>query len=123
MANVKKITKRENFEGIKAILVNMDIDNKEQYIDFINHELELLDKKALSRGTSKTSQEQEELMTMIVDNLKTIGRSVTITELQKESAEMAEYSNQKLSAMLKKLVDSGVVAKSVDKKKSYFRTI
>ena len=123
MANVKKITKRENFEGIKAILINMDIDNKEQYIDFINHELELLDKKALSRGTSKTSQEQEELMTMIVDNLKTIGRSVTITELQKESAEMAEYSNQKLSAMLKKLVDSGVVAKSVDKKKSYFRAI
>ena len=120
MANVKKVTKRENFMEIRAILEMMDLDKKEQYMEFIDHEIELLDKKATSRGTSKTSQEQEELMAKIVDILTEIGRSVTITELQKENPEMAEYSNQKLSAMLKKLVDSNKVTKMVDKKKSYF---
>ena len=60
-------------------------------------------------------------MEKIVSALNEIGRSVTISELQKENAEMAEYSNQKLSAMLKKLVDNGKVTKVVDKKKSYFK--
>ena len=61
-------------------------------------------------------------MEKIVNALNEIGRSVTISELQKENAEMAEYSNQKLSAMLKKLVDNKQVTKMVDKKKSYFTT-
>jgi len=33
---------------------------------------------------------------------------------------MANYSNQKLSALLKQLVESNQVVKTVDKKKSYF---
>ena len=33
---------------------------------------------------------------------------------------MSVFSNQKLSALLKKLVDAGRVIKTVDKKKSYF---
>ena len=32
---------------------------------------------------------------------------------------MAEYSNQKISAMLKKMLDNNTVVKVVDKKKSY----
>ena len=36
---------------------------------------------------------------------------------------MAEYSNQKLSALMKKLVESGRVAKTTDKKKSYFSIV
>ena len=38
----------------------------------------------------------------------------------KADERMAEYSNQKLSALLKKLVEAGKVTKVVDKKKSYF---
>ena len=60
-------------------------------------------------------------METIKAELTRIDRSVTITELQKESETLAEYSNQKLSAMLKKLVDNGEVTKIVDKKKSFFK--
>ena len=52
--------------------------------------------------------------------LGVIGKFVTITELQEQNEEMANYSNQKLSALLKQLVDSNVVARQVDKKKAYF---
>ena len=112
MANKK--TKREFFGEIKEI-----VKGNAELVAFIDHELELLDKKTSAKST-KVNTEQVELMEKIVNALNEIGRSVTISELQKENAEMAEYSNQKLSAMLKKLVDNKQVTKMVDKKKSYF---
>ena len=112
MANKK--TKREFFGEIREI-----VKENTELVEFIDHELELLDKKTSAKST-KVNTEQVELMKKIVDALNEIGRSVTISELQKENAEMAEYSNQKLSAMLKKLVDNKQVTKMVDKKKSYF---
>ena len=112
MANKK--TKREFFGEIREI-----VKENTELVEFIDHELELLDKKTSAKST-KVNTEQVELMKKIVDALNEIGRSVTISELQKENAEMAEYSNQKLSAMLKKLVDNKQVTKMIDKKKSYF---
>ena len=112
MANKK--TKREFFGEIREI-----VKENTELVAFIDHELELLNKKTSAKST-KVNTEQVELMGKIVDALNKIGRSVTISELQKENAEMAEYSNQKLSAMLKKLVDNKQVTKMIDKKKSYF---
>ena len=112
MANKK--TKREFFGEIKEI-----VKGNAELVAFIDHELELLDKKTSAKST-KVNTEHVELMEKIVNALNEIGRSVTISELQKENAEMAEYSNQKLSAMLKKLVDNKQVTKMIDKKKSYF---
>lgn len=112
MANKK--TKREFFGEIREI-----VKENTELVEFIDHELELLDKKTNAKST-KVNTEQVELMGKIVNALNKIGRSVTISELQKENAEMAEYSNQKLSAMLKKLVDNKQVTKMIDKKKSYF---
>lgn len=112
MANKK--TKKDLFLEVREVVAG-----NEELVAFIDHELELLNKKASTKST-KVNEEQVALMEKIVNALNEIGRSVTISELQKENAEMAEYSNQKLSAMLKKLVDSKQVTKMVDKKKSYF---
>ena len=111
-----KKTKRDLFLEVREVVAG-----NEELVAFIDHELELLDKKASTKST-KVNDEQVALMEKIVNALNEIGRSVTISELQKENAEMAEYSNQKLSAMLKKLVDNKQVTKIVDKKKSYFTT-
>lgn len=115
MANKK--TKRDLFLEVREVVAE-----NEELVAFIDHELELLDKKASTKST-KVNEEQVALMEKIVNALNEIGRGVTISELQKENAEMAEYSNQKLSAMLKKLVDNKQVTKIVDKKKSYFTTV
>ena len=112
MANKK--TKKDLFLEVREVVAG-----NEELVAFIDHELELLNKKASTKST-KVNDEQVALMEKIVNALNEIGRSVTISELQKENAEMAEYSNQKLSAMLKKLVDNKQVTKMVDKKKSYF---
>lgn len=113
MANKK--TKREFFGELRAIVA----DNAE-LVAFIDHEVELLNKKAGNKST-KVNEEHTALMETIKNELARIDRAVTITELQKESETLADYSNQKLSAMLKKLVDNGEITKVVDKKKSFFK--
>lgn len=89
-------------------------------INFVNHEIELLDRKHSKTSQTKTQKENELIKESIVKALTEIDRPVTITELQNKSAEMEVYSNQKLSALLKQLVQSGIVTKTIDKKKSYF---
>ena len=115
---VKKVTKRDNFN---ALLEIGEVKANQGLVDFINHELELLDKKSASRATATTANQKanEEIKKVIVSELTRLGKH-TITELQKESEELAQYSNQKLSALIKQLVDNGEVTKTTDKKKSYF---
>lgn len=118
MEKIKKVTKRDNFN---ALLKIEEVASNEQLVEFINHELELLDKKSASHSTAKTANQKanEEIKTKIVDALVQLGKS-TISELQTGSEEMAEYSNQKLSALLKQLVDSKQVVRTMEKKKAYF---
>jgi 6-pyruvoyl-tetrahydropterin synthase len=99
------------------------MDNKEGAIAFIDHEVELLNKKSAKSGETKTQKENAEILAKIKAALVEVGKPVTITELQSASAEMAQYSNQKLSALLKKLVDNGEVVKTTEKKKSYFSAV
>jgi hypothetical protein len=119
----KKMTKREYFTILKAMIEQSDMDNKEGAIAFIDHEVELLNKKSAKSGETKTQKENAEILVKIKAALVEVGKPVTITELQGASAEMAQYSNQKLSALLKKLVDNGEVVKTTEKKKSYFSAV
>lgn len=118
MENTKKITKRDNFNKLLTI---REVAEDTQLVEFINHELELLDRKSASHSTAKTANQKanEEIKTKIIDALVQLGKS-TISELQAGSEEMAEYSNQKLSALLKQLVDSKQVIRTMEKKKAYF---
>ena len=114
----KKMTKKEMFGFIaNAMKENDDV------VAFCNHEIELLEKKVSKSGQTKTQKENAILIESIFSALATVGRPVTITELQTEVVEMSNYSNQKLSALLKKLVDCGRVVKTTDKKKSYFSVV
>lgn len=116
----KKMTKKEYFAVLAEVVANSDMENKEGALAFIAHEVELLEKKSAKSGQTKTQKENAEILVKIKAKLAEVGKAVTITELQAASAEMAQYSNQKLSALLKKLVESGEVVKTTEKKKSYF---
>lgn len=116
----KKMTKKEYFAVLAKVVEDSNIENKEGALAFIAHEVELLEKKSAKSGATKTQKENAEILVKIKAALAEVGKAVTITELQAASAEMAQYSNQKLSALLKKLVDNEEVVKTVEKKKSYF---
>ena len=114
----KKMTKKEMFNLIaNAMKENDDV------VAFCKHEIELLEKKVSKSGQTKTQKENAILIERVFSALATVGRPVTIAELQTEVVEMSNYSNQKLSALLKKLVDCDRVVKTIDKKKSYFSIV
>ena len=116
----KKMTKKDYFNLVAEIVANADVENQDDIQAFISHEIELLEKKSSKSKPSKTQKENEGIMQEIVSVLATLDTPVTVTELMKADETMAAYSNQKLSALLKKLVDNGTVEKTVEKKKSYF---
>lgn len=114
------MTKKDYFNLVAEIVANADVENQEDIQAFIAHEIKLLEKKSSKSKPSKTQKENEGIMQEIVSVLATLDTPVTVTELMKADERMAVYSNQKLSALLKKLVDNGTVKKTVEKKKSYF---
>ena len=115
MAEIKKMTKKDFFKELRGMVAD-----RQDLVDFIDHELELLDRKSSKSAETKTQIENKSIMETILSELTRIARPITISELQNESEILKDYSNQKLSALLKKLVDSNQVVKTTDKKKSYF---
>ena len=129
MANKK--TKKEFYMEMVEIFQEL---GKGEYVDFCNHQIELLDKKSTgSKGLTKVQQENETIKDMILEELaKHQGENgITATELLKQSNVLSNYitvegkniTNQKLSAMLKKLVDEKIVSRMIDKKISYFKIV
>ena len=117
-----KMTKRDYFNAILAVLNNVsDTEDVTALTAFIHHEIELLENKRSTAKPTKTQTENLAVKETIVSVLKEIGKPVTITEMQKFSAELAEFSCQKLSALLKQLVENDkTVTKVTEKKKTYF---
>lgn len=115
MAETKRLTKKDYFTQLKEIVK----DNVE-LVAFIDNELDLLSRKNSKSTMSKTQVENENIKKVIVNTLTEIATPITITELQKANEDLAIYSNQKISALLKQLVDNEIVKKVVEKKVSRF---
>ena len=112
MAN--KITKKEMFTMIKA-----QVKDNAEMVAFIDHEIELLDKKASNKKATKTQEANIGIKATILAVLEGT-KPMTVTEMQGASAELGELSNQKVSALVRQLVEAGKVVKTIDKKVSRF---
>ena len=67
-----------------------------------------------------TQKENEVLVEELYEVIKGMDTPATITEIMKADEKFGAMSNQKVSALAKKLVDAKRVVKTSDKKKSYF---
>lgn len=111
----KKMTKKEMFA---QLLKNYNLTDAE--IAFINREIELLEKK--NGGIKKPTKQQEinnSLKEVILDHME-YGEKYTITDLMKQVPELAELSNQRVSAIVRGLKESGLVDRVEEKRKAYF---
>ena len=109
------MTKKEMFEMIATV----NADNTE-IVDFCNHEIELLTNRRSSKSLTKTQKENEVIMKNILVALADIGEPVTVTELLAHGIEGFELTNQKASALLRKLVENSKVIKTIEGKKALF---
>ena len=91
--------------------------------EFVAHELELLSKKN-SADKKPTAQQTANagIQSAIVEGME-VNRLYTVTEIIKEIPECADLTNQRVSALLRQLVDGGKVKRTEDKRKAYFSLI
>ena len=124
-----KITKKENFENLLKI---EEVKNNADLVEFINHEIDLLNKKSASRklGTTKASKQNEEIMQKIKEVLAKQDEAIMIKDLLKNTElsvytyedkdEVKTLTSQKISALIKKMLDNGEVKRTVEKGNAYF---
>lgn len=117
----KKITKRE---VVEMMLADEYIGSNEVFVKYLENELELLVKKAENKKATKNQLENESLMVVITDVMIGMEPS-TATEILNavkatDADKYATLTNQRVSALLKKLVENDTVEKSIEKKVSRF---
>lgn len=112
----KTKTQREMFNEIIGLA---EASDRPDIVDFAKGRIAVLDKKTASRGTTKNQIANEAIKETIIDTLRTIG-SGTVSAIMGANAELGGYSNQKITALVRQLVNADVVIKTVDKKSSIF---
>jgi hypothetical protein len=109
------MTKKEMFAHIATV----NADNAE-IVEFCNHQIDLLNAKTDRKTPTKTQRENEVIMENILTSLAEIGEPVTVTDLLAHGIEGFELTNQKTSALLRKLIADGKVTKTIEGKKAMF---
>lgn len=115
MAN--KMTKKEVINGILNGSIKVSDEVAQAYFQ---NELALLEKKAQNKKATKTQEANVGIKAEIKAVLASAEKAMTVTEIQSASASLGALSNQKVSALLKQLVEANVVTKVIDKKVSRF---
>jgi hypothetical protein len=118
MAKATK-TQREFFLDI----IDLATENgRQDIVDFASHKIDLLDSKASKKKLTKTQVENLDLKQNIYDVLVASDKAMTVSEILKGLK--ADVSSQKVSALLKQMIENeGRVDKIVEKKVSYFKAL
>ena len=120
----KKMTKKDYFN----ILLNIPaVGTNEQLVAFIEHELELLERKSESKSGEKkltaTQIENANLKNIILAFMEP-NTLYSISELQKKIPELADLSNQKIASLLRQMLPekgTGELVREEDKRKVYYK--
>lgn len=107
---IQKITKRDNFNELRSLIETSSLSNEDQdrLLTFIDHELELLDKRKAS-STKSGNKAQDELASKIADVL-TADEAQTIPQILAQIDDET-VTAAKCSYRLGKMVEAGMVAR------------
>ena len=123
MANTnttRKPTKRDNFT---ALLKLSEVKADPKLVEFITHEIDLLDRKnTVDKKPTKTQQENEVIKTSVLSAMEA-NRLYSISEMLKEFPVCKDMSNQKLSSLVRQMVLDKQVERVEDKRKAFFRKV
>ena len=125
MEKIKAPTRKEMFTAVSDFLAEHDADVA--LIDFVNHQIELLDNKKENKKQAKEQEENAAYSDAIYEQMA-FERKYSVAELMKErpadndwnANHETELSVQKLASLLKPLVDSGKVIKTTEKRRVFY---
>ena len=125
MTTTKKMTKKDYFSILRESYP-ADAPNYDEVIAFIDHEVELLDRKhSTNSGEKKLTANQQANAELKVDILSEMedGKLYTISDMLKELPCCSGLSNQKVSAIVRQMVapiGDGTITKIEEKRTSFF---
>lgn len=122
MSTEMKGTKAYNF---KALLNLAEVAAHPELVEFINHELALLAKKSTNRKPSKSQATSSALRDIVLDVLNAAESAMTIAEIQEKDNRLKVFngenvSNQRIAAIITRLINEGMVFKEVIKRRNYY---
>ena len=117
----KKITKKM---VVEMMLADEKIVANEVYVAYLKNELELLKKKSENKKATKNQEANVAIKADILEVMANMTPS-TATEIMNavksiDTEKYATLTNQRVSALLRQLIEDNKVVKSVDKKVSKF---
>lgn len=110
-----KMTQKDFYNEMVAIFKGMD---RNDLVEFCEGRIAVLDKKSANKKATATQEANVGIKAEILEVLTNEG--ATVTDIQAKSETLSALSNQKVSALLRQLVESGQVVKTIDKKKAFF---
>ena len=107
-----------------TVTITLD-DFKDEIIAYIDNEISLIEKKAekAKNQKSKTQKENEVFKAEILSVLENQCDPLNINDIIGMSEKFSGFSCQKMSALLKQLVDSGKVSRQIIEKKPCFSLV
>ncbi|MDO4966779.1 MAG: hypothetical protein Q4E51_08750 [Lachnospiraceae bacterium] len=79
-------------------------------------------KNSAERKPTATQTANEGFKVAILEGME-VGKQYTITDLMKSIGAIADLSNQRVSAIVRQMVESGDVAREEIKRKAYFKKV
>jgi DNA-binding transcriptional regulator GbsR (MarR family) len=123
MTNTKKMTKKDYFN---ALLNIPEVGTNAELVAFIDHELELLERKSEKKSDNKkptaTQIENEKLKNAILEYMKP-EVIYTIKEMLENIEECDGFSTPKMSSLLHSLAKEEKVERVEEKRKIYWKLV
>ena len=121
MTNIeKKLTKRQKF----AMLLDVPAVAEDEVLsDFVNHEIELLDKKNATKGDKKPTEKQKQNSAIGENIVEFMSPNTyyTASDLLKRVPNLPEdMSLPRITHIITALVNDKRIVRTVEKRKAYF---
>jgi hypothetical protein len=112
MATIK-ITKRDNF---KALLALSEVKANPTLTAFVEHELELLDRKNSKTGEKKVNEKMESAKATVMEYLATVDKATVRDVMGVLNCDTTQFATSVLTALVK----AGSAKREVIKGKSHY---
>lgn len=117
-----KMTKKMWFEELAKVVMNSDYSAKAEAMKFINHEIELLDRKSSKVKPTKTQLENMGRKEILLAALADFEKPATIAEIMEVEivANAVGMTRARVAALLTQLKEEGKVVRTEVKRVVYF---
>ena len=120
MTNEKKMTKKDYFRMLATF---EEVKSNIGLMDFINHEIELLEKKNSAEKKPTATQIENEKLKKNILNAMEEETKYTVSDMLKAFDFCAGLSNQKVASLIRQLYKDELVTREEIKGKAFFSKV